>query len=94
MIMQCEKIINFLDNTPNQPSKFKTKTWVETNDDSCGTCNFLKFKAWGFKFDLTIGVKSNLKPQALNFKKSSLCNYNDVYMLVSEAIKITGKGAD
>ena len=22
-----------LDNTPNQPSKFKTKNWVEINDD-------------------------------------------------------------
>ena len=39
-------------------------------------------------------VKLNLKPQTLNFKKSSLCNYNDVYILPSEAIKITGRGAD
>ena len=23
-----------LDNTPNQPTKFRTKTWVEINDDS------------------------------------------------------------
>ena len=23
--MECEKIINFLDNTPNQPSKFRKK---------------------------------------------------------------------
>ena len=39
-------------------------------------------------------VKLNLKPQTLNFKKSSLCNYNDVYILASEAIKITGRGVD
>ena len=25
-----------LDNTTNQPSEFKTKNWVEINDDSCG----------------------------------------------------------
>ena len=32
--MEYQKIINLLDNTPNQPSKFKTKTWVEVNDRS------------------------------------------------------------
>ena len=25
--MEYQKIINFLDNTPSQPSKFKTKNW-------------------------------------------------------------------
>ena len=30
-------IINFLDNTPNQPSKFRAKNWVEINDKSRGT---------------------------------------------------------
>ena len=30
--MECQKIINLLDNTPNQLSKFKTKNWVEIND--------------------------------------------------------------
>ena len=28
-----------LDNTPNQPSKFRTKHWVEINDDLRGTYN-------------------------------------------------------
>ena len=32
--MEYQKIINLLDNTPNQPTKFKTKDWVEINDDS------------------------------------------------------------
>ena len=27
------------DNTPNQPSKFRTKNWIEINDDSSGTYN-------------------------------------------------------
>ena len=35
--MEYLKIINLLDNTPNQPSKFKTKKWVEINDESRGT---------------------------------------------------------
>ena len=28
-----------LDNTPNQPPKFRTKNWVEINDKSRGTYN-------------------------------------------------------
>ena len=31
--------VNLLSNTPNQPSKFKTKYWVELNYDSHGTYN-------------------------------------------------------
>ena len=37
--MEYEKIINLLENTPNQPTKFRTKNWVEINDDSRGTHN-------------------------------------------------------
>ena len=37
--MEYQKIINLLINTPNQPSKFKTKNWVEINYESRGTCN-------------------------------------------------------
>ena len=32
--MEYQKIKNLLDNTPNQPSKFRTKNWVEINDDA------------------------------------------------------------
>ena len=28
---------NWLDNTPSQPTKFRTKNWVELNDDARGT---------------------------------------------------------
>ena len=37
--MEYQKIINLLDNTPNQVTKFKTKNWVEINDDLRGTYN-------------------------------------------------------
>ena len=30
--MECQKIINLLDNASNQPPKFRTKHWVERND--------------------------------------------------------------
>ena len=37
--MEYQKIINLLDNTPNQPTKFRTKQWVEINDKLRGTYN-------------------------------------------------------
>ena len=37
--MVSQKIMNLLDNASNQTSKFRTKTWVEINDDSGGTYN-------------------------------------------------------
>ena len=45
--MKYQKIINLLGNTPNQPTKFRTKTWVEINDESHGMYNTnsqIKFK--------------------------------------------------
>ena len=37
--MEYQKIKNLLDNTPDQPTKFKTKNSAEINDDSRGTYN-------------------------------------------------------
>ena len=34
--MEYQKMTNLLDNTPNQPTKFRTKNWVELNDESGG----------------------------------------------------------
>ena len=34
--MEYQKIINLLDDTTNQPSKFKARTWVGINDESKG----------------------------------------------------------
>ena len=31
--MEYQKLINLLDNTPNQTTKIRTKNWVEINDD-------------------------------------------------------------
>ena len=32
--MEYQKIINLIDDTSNQPCKFRTKNWVEINDES------------------------------------------------------------
>ena len=31
--MEYQKIINLLENTPSQPTKFRTKNWAEINND-------------------------------------------------------------
>ena len=45
--MEYKKIIDLLENTPNQPTKFRTKYWIEINDNSRGMYNTngeIKFK--------------------------------------------------
>ena len=37
--MNYQKIINLLDNVPSQTSKFRTKNWIEMNDETCVTYN-------------------------------------------------------
>ena len=37
--MEYQKIMNLLDNIPNQSIKFRTKNWVEINDELRGTYN-------------------------------------------------------
>ena len=47
--MEYQKIINLLENTPNQPTKFRTKNWIEINDYSRGAYNSnsqIKFKTF------------------------------------------------
>ena len=42
--MEYQKITNLLHNTTNQATKFKTKIWVEINDDARGTYSPITFK--------------------------------------------------
>ena len=53
--MEYQKTASLIDDASNQPSKFRTKNWVEINDESRGTYNVnsqIKFK--------TIMLKSSL----------------------------------
>ena len=53
--MEYQKIANLMDDTSNQPSKFRTKNWVEINDESRGTYNVnsqIKFKTTMLKSSL------------------------------------------
>ena len=45
--MEYQKIANLIEDESKQPSKFRTKNWVEINDESRGTYNVnsqIKFK--------------------------------------------------
>ena len=65
--MEYQKLINLLDNTSNQPTKFRTKNEIndessEINDESTGTYNTnsqIKFKT--------------------SMLRSNLCDYSDAY---------------
>ena len=37
--MKYQKMINLLDDTTNETSKFRTRNWVKINDELIGTCN-------------------------------------------------------
>ena len=53
--MEYQKTTNLLYDASNQPSKFKTKNWVEINDESRGTYKVgsqIKFKSTMFKSSL------------------------------------------
>ena len=53
--MEYQKMANLIDDTSNQPSKFRTKNWVEINDESRDTHNVnsqIKFKTTMLKSSL------------------------------------------
>ena len=39
--MEFQKIKNLLDNTPNEPNKFRAKSWVEIDDEWLGTYHII-----------------------------------------------------
>ena len=57
--MEHQKIINLLDNTSNQPTKFRTKKWIEINDEERGIYNTnsqIKFKTSMLRSGLSVMV--------------------------------------
>ena len=53
--MEYQKIANLIEDTSNQPSKFRTKNWIEINDESRGAYNAasqIKFKTTMLKSSL------------------------------------------
>ena len=75
--MEYQKIINLSENTPNQPSKFRTKNWININHESRGTYNVnsqIKFKT------------SLLRSSLCNY--SDIYIYIYIYILASATITV------
>ena len=67
-----------LDNTPNQPTKFRTKNWVEINDEERGTYNTI----------------SQIKFKTSKMLRSSSCDYSDACILVKGTISMAVQAGD
>ena len=95
--MECQKITNLLDNTPNQPTKFRTKNWVEINGASRRTYNTnsqIKFKTSMLRSNLcdysdayilakrTISITSQARDSPNNANKK-VAFKNVVYLLIA-----------
>ena len=52
--MEYQKIVNILENASNHPTKFRSRNWIEINDDSPGTYTNadIRFKTTMLKSDL------------------------------------------
>ena len=80
--MEYQKIINLLDNTLNQPSKFKTKNRIKINDESHGVYNIhsqIKFKTSIFRSilcdysDAYIHLSGTIK-KIMSLSKCAVCD--------------------
>ena len=83
--MEYQKIANLIDGKSNPPSKFRTKKWVEINDESRETYNVNMFNM--------LICQTKCKTTML---KSSLCGYSDAYIIVKGTITVNntaGAGA-
>ena len=94
--MEYQKIINLLDDTTNQPSKFRTRNWVEINDESRGAYNDDNIN--NNNDDDDNNNNNNNNNNNIKFKtsmvRSSLCDYSDVYILVKRTITVSNGAVD
>ena len=75
--METQKILNLLNGSDNESSKFATRKWYVINDQNNGQYGE------GGENDSTIKFE-------MKVIKSSLCDYSDAYILVTGDIAATG----
>ena len=76
--MEYQKIANLLDSAPNQPSKFRTRNWVEINDESkvTYTSNDIKFKTTMLRSNLCDYADSYILVMVTNLRYF-FCNWRN-----------------
>ena len=79
--METQKIVNLLNDSDNESSKFATRKWYIINDQNNG-----KYGR-GNENDSTIKFESKVI-------EPDLCDYSDTYILVAGDIKIADVAAD
>ena len=75
--MEYQKMINLLDNTPNHPSKFNTKNWVEINDDTHAKSAMIIEKHLGVYINFAEMPNNTVNSESPKFKPKSLNNTNN-----------------
>ena len=70
--MECQKITNLFDVTMNQTPRFRTKNWVEINDE----WYFMKDNEGFFMIWIILYDNGSIKLK-LSMIWSNLCNYSD-----------------
>ena len=79
--METQKIGNLLNDSDNESSKFATRKWYIINDQNNGEYGNGDENGSTIKFETKV-----IKP--------FLCDYSDVYVLVTGNITAAGGGAD
>ena len=79
--MGTQKIVNLLNDTASESSKYATRKWYVTNDQNNGEYGEGNGNYSSIKFETKV-IKSNL------------CDYSDAYVLVTGYIKVTGIDTD
>ena len=79
--METQKIVNLLNDSENEYSKFATRKWYIISDQNNGQYGR------GNENDSTIKFETKVI-------KPNLCDYSDAYILVTGDIKITGVAAN
>ena len=72
-----------LDNTQNQPNKFRTRNWVEINYESRAAYN---------NNDNNLNNSNNIKFKT-SMIRTNLFHYSDAYILVKEIISVPNTAA-
>ena len=79
--METQKIVNLLNDSDNESSKFATRKWYVVNDQNNGQYGRGNENDSTIKFE-TKGIKPNL------------CDYSDTYILVTGDVKVADVAAD
>ena len=89
--MEFKKIINSLDDTKNQPPKFRTRNWVKINDESQGAYN--EENNNNDNNDDDDNNNNNIKLKT-SMTRSNLYDNSDAYILVKETITVPNTTGD